>query len=528
MYRQLMLSSLLIALAAGPVAAELKESKAAKLLGHTRAEGSLPIWSKPTGDALRDLGRVARGLESAVMLVGSDRGGWGTGWVLSKKHRLLATNAHIADIGHGRKLFAVASGTSTAYKVEKIWYHPGVRRHMNENRHATIRSMDPKDGDVECASPDLAILQLSSYGPDLPAEFPLATPDELKELFAQPVAMFGFPGHDSDGLPRIGENVNGTFHAGVVSRITDFHGSTTVSAGELQLIQHTIQSFGGFSGSPIFLPNGHVVAIHNSGGGRVDRGTHVNLSWGIRVDALWEMLVHHSLDSKVSATIDKDKLLLARYRERDERDEEARANLAKARALVDEAADLIDFREDFRGAADKCIEARTLAPGYAPAYYSHSAALTNYWVMMSEHLSQKDAVETLLGALKHAKTCAQLAPTDPGAIICVSRCRINLAIVTDDRSEAENALAILNELMKTPGLSTDVRADAHSALGTAYGCLGENEAAREHHNEAVRLAPTTPVFWSNRGNFWSYTGRHDLAERDYAKARALREKAMSK
>jgi tetratricopeptide (TPR) repeat protein len=464
------------------------------------------------------------------MLVGHPRAGHGTAWVLSKKHRLLVTNAHVADICHeaGGKMFAIPSGSSTAYKVEKVWYHPGLRRFMKDNKGVSVRAMNPTDGDVDCRSPDLAVLQLSSYGPELPIEFPMATPDELTDLFGQPVAKYGFPGHDTEGFPAIGENATGTFHTGVVSRITDFHYSTAVPHGELQFLQYTISSFPGFSGSPVFLPNGHVAAINNCGRTRQSKGTTVTITHGIRVDALWELLVYHGLDSKVSAKIDKDKLLLSRYRERDERDERTRANLDKARALCEEAAYMIDVREDFRGGADKCIQAIRLAPGFAPAHRGRSVALTNYWVMMSEHMSKKDAADTLVGALKHATTYAQLVPSDPRATILVCLSRINLAIVTGEKSEAKNALTILDELMNAESLSTEARAEAHSAKGTAYCCLEDYDAALGHHNEAVRLDPEGAVFWSNRGNFWSNIGRHDLAAQDHAKANELREKEMKK
>lgn len=41
--------------------------------------------------------QATRALRKGVFLVGFS-GGHGTAWVISKKHRLLATNAHVADI----------------------------------------------------------------------------------------------------------------------------------------------------------------------------------------------------------------------------------------------------------------------------------------------------------------------------------------------------------------------------------------------------------------------------------------------
>jgi tetratricopeptide (TPR) repeat protein len=58
--------------------------------------------------------------------------------------------------------------------------------------------------------------------------------------------------------------------------------------------------------------------------------------------------------------------------------------------------------------------------------------------------------------------------------------------------------------------------------------LKDYEAARGHHNEAIRLYPEGAVLWSNRGNFWTHIGRHDLAAEDYARARELREQALTR
>jgi len=517
-------------LAAGPLPAQTSDAEAARDLGLTKEKGALPLWSKPSGNAHKDLGRVARSVESSVFLVGAPRYSHGTAWVLSKKNRLLVTNAHVADIMHdvGGKMFAISSGSSTAYKVEKVWYHPGLRRHLKDNRNASVRAMDPKEGAADIRSPDLAVIQLSSYGPDLPDEFPLATPAEVADLFAQPVGMIGFPAHDTKDFPQIGENANATFHDGVISRVTDFHFSTTVASGELQCIQHTIQSFGGFSGSPLFLPNGHVVAINNCGGGRVDRGTHVNLAWGARVDCLWELLVYHGLDSKVSAKFDKDKLLLARYRERDERDEKARANLAKARALIDEADVMIQGREDFKGGVDKCWEAIELAPGYAPAYQCRSTGLTNYWFRHSKSLSDEDAIVMLRSALKDAMKCQELMPSDPRATVSVCLCWINLGVVTGDKSEHQKAVKTLKALLAGASMSSRCRAAAHSNIGVALASLREFDDALWYHNEAVRLGSDMPALWSNRAAFFNYIGRPDLAADDHAKAKELREKLIEK
>ena len=131
-----------------------QEKDPAKVLGQTRESGSLPVWTQAGQGDRQQLGKNARDFEPAIFLTGYPQKGHGTSWVLSKKHRLLVTNAHVADIraDAGGKLFAIPSGTSQLYKIENIWYHPGVRRYLNGQGGLSIRSMDPKDGQIGRAS----------------------------------------------------------------------------------------------------------------------------------------------------------------------------------------------------------------------------------------------------------------------------------------------------------------------------------------------------------------------------------------
>src|SRR5207253_1677651 len=156
-----------------------------------------------------------------------------------------------------------------------------------------VRSPDPREGNVDPMSPDVAVLQLGADGPELPYEMTMATPEELKTLFAQPAAILGFPGHDTS-WPALGEKALATYHEGVISRLTDFRFSTSAPEPEQQFLQYTMATWGGFSGSPVYLPNGHVVALHNMARYVPGRGGEVkSIPHGVRVDCLWELLVHH-------------------------------------------------------------------------------------------------------------------------------------------------------------------------------------------------------------------------------------------
>ncbi len=110
----------------------------------------------------------ARGCEPAVMLVGDPEHSIAAAVVISAKHRLLVTNAHVADgyYLHGT-MTAMANGTTTTYNVDQVWYHPGViRKHPH---FLEIRCQDPSHGEVVAGCPDLAVLHLAE-GPELPQE----------------------------------------------------------------------------------------------------------------------------------------------------------------------------------------------------------------------------------------------------------------------------------------------------------------------------------------------------------------------
>ena len=85
---------------------------AAKALGLKPDTGSLPLWTTGVPSARTQLGNKVRTQEAAVFLVGHPKVGRGTAWVISKKHRLLATNAHVADIQFraGSKIMAISAG----------------------------------------------------------------------------------------------------------------------------------------------------------------------------------------------------------------------------------------------------------------------------------------------------------------------------------------------------------------------------------------------------------------------------------
>jgi tetratricopeptide (TPR) repeat protein len=375
----------------------------------------------------------------------------------------------------------------------------------------------------------VAVLRLTPEGPELPGEFTLGTLGDLKNLYGQEVAMIGYPGTDTAGFPNPGENAIATFHDGVVSRITDYRYSTNAPWGELQYVQYTMASWGGFSGSPVFLPNGRVVALHNSSRTIPHKTTGEvrSIAHGVRLDALWELLVHHKLLDKTDSKIDPGQVSLERYLKPDPKAEKLRQDFSQAVALVAEAERLIFVNQTYDRGVEKCSQALNLMPDYARGYYVRAIGYVNNWFDNRRRMNRKHALGLLFNAEDDANKYVKLAPSDPFGVILVCLVLNNLGSFTGDRDANRKALDILEKFVKAENLTNYMRAKAHSSMGVAYDNLGDKRKALEEHNEAIRLAPDDAVIYEARADFWHYRGRRDLERADKAKARELRQKQQS-
>lgn len=245
------------------------------------------------GLALKGFRATVDRYKRAVLLVkDSQNKSHGTAFVISKEHRLLATNAHVADIAQT----VVLNETRTEYKVMRRWFHPDTLRRMREDNQTLIRSGDPNVGSVDVTGTDLALLQLEMIGPDLPAEVILAHQDEAKTIIGAEIGMYGFPAYNTQAAS--GQFAQATFVKGTVSRLERLNGHPQDQRVEdRRRVVYSGPNYPGFSGSPIFLENGRVVVVNHALTNLKD-GTKV--AYGIRVDALWDMLSHYKLADKIA------------------------------------------------------------------------------------------------------------------------------------------------------------------------------------------------------------------------------------
>ena len=458
----------------------------------------------------------------AVMLVGMPGKGTGTAWVLSRKHRLLVTNAHVADMfikNGGMK--AMLNGTDSTYQVKRAWYHPGIKRQLRGESRLVVRSMKSADGPVFPFSPDIAVLQLATGGKPLPAELSWATPDELKELQGEPVSIFGYPGTDTFEWPKRGEIASATFDRGDIRRVTNFQLTTRANAGDNQFVEHSTRTIGGFSGSPLFLKNGHVVAVHNSGytmkvGGKTRRKAH-----GVRIDCLWELIVHHKLAAMIPTPLEPSDLNVRRWLKPLPKE----ADYRKAVKLVDEAQTLIFDKLDHQKGIAKCSEALKLAGtkiGFA--HQVRANGYLNYWFHNKSNMSQRTQFAWMSKARADSVIAVECLPADStvwGLRTAVS-IRNNLGQITGNRKYNHESLAIIDSALKKLKLSNWNKAHLLSQKGISLDNLGRDSEALRAHNEAIALEPKAPLLWENRADYWRANGQYSRRNSDLAKARELR------
>jgi hypothetical protein len=248
-------------------------------------------------DEIERLVAAAGRVKPALMYVGHPKGDSATAFVISRKHRLLATNAHVAEIiEEAGPLVALRNGSHVSYTVDRVWYHRDYARARDEGGFIRSRGRWVPYRDI--LSPDLAVLHLADGGPEIEAECELARAVESIDLASRPVGLLGFSGP----WPQAGHPMEAVFKTGTVSLLTDF-GPRRDATACWKMVDFTAPGNIGDSGGPVFLGDGRVIAIFawiRNVTGQDDKQWSAGSAAGIRIDARWELLDHHGLRSLVA------------------------------------------------------------------------------------------------------------------------------------------------------------------------------------------------------------------------------------
>ena len=470
----------------------------------------------PPGPAALSWPDCARRCGPSVMLVGDPEHFTGTAFVISSIQRLLATNAHVADkFYESGSMLVRANGTTKTYTVDRVWVHPGVVR--KHDHSLEMRCQDPSHGEVAGGCPDVAVLHLAD-GPELPAEFTFATPKELNELFAQPVAMLGYPASDRQPWPAVGETPQASIREGIVNQLVPLKAFGSRASREPQLVQHSISSWFGASGAPIFLPNGHVVAINTAIATAHQNGLTREVPLGIRIDCLWELLAYYNLNDKLPIPLSEASLKLDRYREVDHYE----MCCHTAMALVNQC-DRLMLMGDFQLALEKCNQALSLVPGYAKALRVRGNVRREYVAARGAHMLPQDKLNLLNKAFEDIRQYVKAVPDDHWGLIDACQTRVWIDWVrTGDSSDTDVQLQLTN-LLATNVLDSQQRAYALSVRTAATGYQPKCQADMD---EALSLAPyglIRTMVYDSRAKFWRNRGQPDAAEAELSRASKLLE-----
>ena len=337
----------------------------AEIIGLGRAEGSLPPWETPDQKTSLALSEKSWTIDSGVFVVGHPKIGYGTAFVISKEHRLLATCTRVADILHDAgELLAIAKENGAAYKADRVWYHPAIVRDRGGNAHA--RESNPVINATFRTRPDVAVVHLAG-DTALPAAPPLADRDEAFDLFGKPAALSGFPGSDGQRWPQRNVKAAYKYRQGVIVRVADIANDAGAEAVDRQFFRHSIPVADGFSGAPIFTLSGRIVGMNISDQGFNSTGFPFTSCFGVRIDCLWELLAHHRLVAQIPIPVAAGELRLDRFQHDDPRIEELRT----VQDLVQRAA--IFGAEDKYADADRVLaDAVKRMPNSASAYRARS------------------------------------------------------------------------------------------------------------------------------------------------------------
>ncbi len=275
-------------------------------------------------------------------------GGHATGFVISKKRRLVATAAHVADyLAEVETLYAIVAGTAHPYRVVQAWYHPALKRQLDRGLH--VRSDDPRVGSVVRGRTDIAVLELASDGPDLPHELELANDSELKGLTGKAAGVLGYPRVAGTTWPTSSRGIHAKYATTIIDDSYHESGDEHAPIEERRMVWYNPYLGRGSSGCPLFLSNGHAAGLTAGNSSKGDGSP----GCAIRIDTLRELLGWHAL-----APADANWLAAAHERSdwgTDRRIDEYRRPIA----LVSDA-DRLRRAEDYLAAQTWCNEALAL------------------------------------------------------------------------------------------------------------------------------------------------------------------------
>jgi hypothetical protein len=315
-----------------------------------------------------DFSAIIAKYQKSVFLVDEvDAGGntqsGATAWVvaLPDGRKAFATNAHVGGMladarkNHFRLLVRSPDTAHREYTIVDAIIHPAYAAFNAMLAEADKKASSGMIREVGLSPAyDVAIL-IPDKQDGIPDPLPLAKDATLAKLHSgEPIAFIGYP---AENLVSFDVNApTPTSQVGIITSVRNFF--LTADGGPAQLIEHSLPSAGGASGSPIFDSHGEVIALLSGGNnitskdGRIPNAALVNFAQ--RVDLLRDLA-----NGKADSQLDSDKKMWAEAVARWSRPPDTIAALYAKQFETTEGKLTTFMRDGQTGRADPLFEKRS-------------------------------------------------------------------------------------------------------------------------------------------------------------------------
>jgi hypothetical protein len=494
----------------GTASSVTRPQNAVEILKELNFSRERPRSPETSRAATEPLSVAARKVRDALVLIGSPDDKLrrlATGFVISKSNRLVATNAHVADLNAELvPLYVVPNGKTTAFTVDKVWYHPALVRIDSDG--VPRRSTDPGVGTVYSFCPDVAVLQLKEDKNNvLPAEVILASPGEITDLWALQAWMAGYPSTNTT-FPQStnSSSFSATIHGGMIEHFGNFAGGVDPDNSNNQLVEYTMETSGGFSGSPVFLHNGHVVAIDNAHRTEQTREMTTTVASGIRIDSLWELLAFNKMENQVNPPVMVDSAQMQRNTD------PKRPVDQKPIQAINDLGTLNGRSFDDQGRIlSKDIEA---APKMAILYYKRGLWYLNNLRSAGGKMTKDERIAQLTHAAEDFKMTISLDPNNVRAMLysCYvsaqtigEKARAQAAKQTDYTAVIQQTdyTAVIQHIDNILAIQTLTLGQQAWAWQIRAFCHWSSPDAKDDLDKAIDLVPQWDVSYLLRSQYWT-------------------------
>jgi tetratricopeptide (TPR) repeat protein len=469
---------------------------------------------KPPGQKT-SLAEIASRMGRAVVILRSRDGVQGSGFIISRQHRLVVTAGHMADRYYqARELYASLHGAPYVYRVDRVWYHPRTARTLDIGLVA--RSFEPADGEIDYPAIDMAVLQLSANGAPLPEGCEVQIKETGKVEENRPVGILGFWTLDYESWPSAVHLAPPDFALSLIRRAASKAEQTESSFADYFYCYGA--GIEGASGGPVFAADGKILGIVASGDSDATYPGR-NVLRIVRIDRIGELVCYHKLEGVLPIGADAANSPLGWGPDPHLVELRHAAELTRRATFLRKAGSL-------DGAVVNCNAAASIAPKYAGALLERGTAYLFFLGLSWQRLAADDRLQYSTWALSDCYRANELAPESNLARQMYLQSVIYHAAVLADPMGFRHVVSETNRILGAEAsifcLTEHDRSFLNNLRAQAHHFLHDFESAEKDYTSAIRLGPKDPRWYLNRAKFWDDTGQTDRAKSDRLEAARLR------